>query len=122
MISVGTYLGVSLALILAGGLAATVFTIYYGLAAPWWKSPEGINLFGFTATIAAVLDLQVLLRIAGEFPGARILALVIFASIAAFLTHRLVLVWMRQHSCMCLHRRASDPRPLRSIKRDEESE
>lgn len=91
LIPLSVYQWIGLVLIVAGAIPSTVFTFYYGLAVDWWRSREGVHLFGFTATVALLLDLSLLLKITGLFPGVLILALVIYAAIAVFMWQRL---WM----------------------------
>ena len=91
-----TYINVALALIISGGIASTLFVLIYGLRAPWWRSKEGWNLFGFTATIALLLDLTVVAHFWGPFPGLRWIALAIYAAIAVFMWQRLWLMLRAQ--------------------------
>lgn len=89
------YLLLATILVATAALPATAFVFLYGVFSPWEKSREGVQLFGFTATIAVLLDLSLFLRILGhEFPGVRHLALVIYAFIAVFMWQRLAL-WRR---------------------------
>lgn len=84
-----TYTLIAVILVALGAVPSTMFTIYYGVAVPWWRSQEGVHLFGFTATIALLLDLSLAVRAYGVFPGLLVIALVIYASIAAFMWQRL---------------------------------
>lgn len=96
IVSEEVYVIAGTVLIALGAVPSTMFTVYYGLVAPWWRSREGVHLFGFTATIALLLDLSLLLRITGQFVGIRLIALAIFASIAAFMWQRLYLMLTAQ--------------------------
>lgn len=96
IISDATYVLIGTVLIAIGAIPSTLFTIYYGLVAPWWRSREGWNLFGFTLTVALLLDLSLLLRLTGQFTGIRVIALVIFAAIAGFMWQRLFLLLRAQ--------------------------
>lgn len=40
-------------------LGATAFTLGYGVAAPWWRSPIGRNMFAFSAAHMALFALIV---------------------------------------------------------------
>ena len=92
LISDWTFQFVGLSLIILGAIPSTAFAVYYGLRAKWWRSSEGVNLFGFTTTIALMLDFTLLVRFTGEFVGLRVIALVLYASIAGFMAHRLALL------------------------------
>ena len=91
-----SYSTFAILLIVGGAIPSTLFVAYYGLAAPWWRSAEGVHLFGFTATIALLLDLSLAARAFGIFPGLRAAALVIYAAIAVFMWQRLMLVLRAQ--------------------------
>jgi len=91
------YHALSLALLIAGGLPATVFCILYASIAPWWRSPEGVHLFGFTATIAALLDLSAAVRLWGLFPGILAVSLILYAAVAVFMWQRLWLLIRAQY-------------------------
>lgn len=92
IISDAVYVWAGTILILLGAVPSTLFVLVYGVIAPWWRSREGVHLFGFTLTIALLLDLSLVLRLTGQFRGIRIIALAIFLSIAGFMWQRFYLL------------------------------
>lgn len=86
------YRWAALVLVASGGVAATAFVIIYTVVSNWWKSREGIHLFGFTLTIALLLDLSVAVWLIGPFFGIRAISLIIYAAISGFMWQRLWLL------------------------------
>lgn len=95
----------SLGLLLAVGIPATGFCLLYAYVAPWWRSREGVHLFGFTATIAALLDLSAVVVVCGPFPGILSVSLLLYAAVAVFMWQRL---WLLVTSQACLRRRRNN--------------
>lgn len=83
-----------------GATAATVTCIAYHLSARWWESEEGRHLMSFTAALALYLDwasYRILTSQAVTLkPGDDVTRTVIFASIAALLVWRFLLLGRRQ--------------------------
>ena len=107
-----TYIHLAVALVVLGAIPATLFVFAYGAMAPWWRSAEGWNLFGFTLSIALLLDLSLAQHFAGPLPGLRVVALVIYAAIAGFLWQRLFLLLRAQ-------RRGQDELQARRARHDD---
>ena len=91
-----TYLAFAVGFLIIAGEASTLFTIIYGTRAPWWRSKEGWHLFGFTATIALLVDLSLVKHFAGAFAGLQWISLGIYAAIAIFMVQRLWLMLRAQ--------------------------
>lgn len=92
---------------LFGGL---VFMATYHLTAPWWRSPTGVNMMGFTGSVTALFGLRGLALVFGEgYPGQDFARLLIFAVIGGLVWHRwTLLVRVQVGSCQHEHHRA-DP-------------
>lgn len=95
ILPLGLYHVAAMVLLLIGASAAAVFTLTYGLIAPWWRSRAGVNLFGFTASLMLALGFTALVGLTGPFKGILLISLAVYASIAVFLIQRLTLlrVW-----------------------------
>lgn len=73
---------IALILIMTAAPPITVFACWYGLTAPWWRSPSGRALFTSSLATALLVDLSLLYRFIGsEVPD--VLALVVYALVAA---------------------------------------
>jgi hypothetical protein len=79
-------------IVVVGAVPATAFPVLYAAWAPWWRSPEGRHLMGFTVTVAAFLDLILAVRWLGPFPGLPAVLVVLYAAVALLLWRRLFLL------------------------------
>lgn len=82
----------SVGIVAAMAVPANLFPLLYTSWARWWRSPEGRHLFFFTVGMAALVDLALLRRAFGDFPGYEYLSLATFLLICWQLWRRLYLL------------------------------
>lgn len=56
-------------LVIIAAVPANLFPVLYTVWSNWWHTPEGRHLFFFVLGLAAMIDLSLTRRAAGEFPG-----------------------------------------------------
>lgn len=70
--------------------SALAFSTWYGLRASWWRSPEGRNIMGVSLAVAAVLVLIVLQQFFPDYPGRRVVQVVVYTTVALLFVQRTV--------------------------------
>lgn len=70
--------------------SALVFATWYGVRAAWWRSPEGRNIMGVSVAVAAVLVLIVLQQFFPDYPGRRVVQVVVYTTVALLFVQRTV--------------------------------
>lgn len=85
-------LALDLGLLWFAFLPAFLFTVIYGASRRWWRTPEGVNLFGFTLAFSVLAGRAVLLRSTADDPQpATLLLRVVVIVLGGFLWQR---VWL----------------------------
>ena len=78
-------------IVLAAAVPAAIFTILYGILAPWYRTWLGTTLFGLIASIAAVLIFVTVRRWLGAFPGYEWWAIGVYSAFLFFMLSLIVI-------------------------------
>ena len=95
---------IQLAELWMGFAISLVVTAYYGIFAPWYKSPEGRYIFFLLLSITLVLTNSVVRFL---FPGdaSRVAGMVLFAVFIIAMASIGWGIWCAQHGRKCLERK-----------------
>lgn len=101
-------------IVIAAVIPFALFTILYGVLAPWYKTLLGFVLFGLIGTTTAVLFFALLRRWIGAFPGYEWWAIGIYSSLTLFATAFLVIFFVERRRAPLLElsvkrRRTKEP-------------
>ena len=72
-------------IVLVAAIPAAIFTVLYGILAPWYRTWLGATLFGLIASIAAVLTFVMVRRWLGDFPGYEWWAIGVYSTFLFFM-------------------------------------
>lgn len=86
-------------IVLVAVVPFSIFTILYGILAPWYRSYLGAVMFGLIASTTGVLGFVLARRLFGEFPGYEWWAITLYSLLTFFaLSFLIIFIVERRNS------------------------